>query len=1151
MKDKYWPGIVKSGCQSLRKTSIVFLAMVFLSVTIIPSASGTTDFQEISGLPQVSSVESKCSMLDVDTFTLPPHLGEVRFSYKGNSDKIVIHVQDAHCNYFAQTRISDIIDYLNKEYGIHMLNVEGGAGDYDLSAFTNISGEEIRREVAEYFVKKGEVNGAELYAINNPEDVTLWGIEDKALYLKNLKVYRDSLSYKSEVDIYLKELRHIFNNLKRHMFSSELLKIDMAFNAYKAGNMDFKGYLNFLISTAKGQGLSVKKYPNLYLISQAMEKEASVDFKRANAERSIIVDKIKGILSKNEIGELVSKTVDFKTKRISVKDFYNYLLRKVRECGIKTNDYPALTGYIVYISLFEAVDSFYVMEELDQLEADLKDPLYRKDSERTLNLLSRNLALMGNIFELLLTKNDFAYYRKNEETFLIRNFLSFIEQEAPVYGIKARPSRDIGNLDGYLDDISEFYKISFERDVTFIRNMRFSDTPLGKESALIMTGGFHTENLSELFRNEGYSYVSIMPKFTSEETYDNPYFAILAGQTADIQQMLRSALAGSEMLQVASFLNSDPALADAFYGEEESDIFEAAVGVIAYLREVKGYSLSDIEINRIVLDEAGLGLKVTVSEGVKGEVTLTVPWKIAGRVGFEELNVERMALDAATKNSASKGAMTEKYFVHKCMKDLEEGKTLMVLTGETSGLSDLNDRWGHMGVDIVRDAFGEKMYEVLNERKSRLASMGVAFSGHNNPYGGRWHFAFEVDEGKFNRDRFGKEIESIYLDAKNRLSDDSRIIDLDDDIKATLQSLNVVFGVSEPMSTARVMGRMEKLEDDNKERHQSLIDSYSKYRGVSPLTKEAFGEMGEVYKYTVRVLYGDSLRGTIYAENVYYSDKAPQLLSRLLRKGLKGGVANHNVFTKGGLLDGVKRVFFSTDKVGEGTIRDWYKEKRRSTGKGWGKYDVFRFKIPNFTLIEEALNDLEGEPVSRRRASEIIFDRLFFSAPDIEDLEQLTDYTMGLAVLDNRGIPQGRNLINTLMKKYSEPDEGFMFRVNLDFDNLSLAPEDYGDIVNSVGVERIERAFSTALGMAVTVRAGTGDEMVVVGYSNLGEKDLNEAIQKIVDMINGKIDSAGEVSLLALKDATGKEIFSTVEGEESGWKPSISAGVTKIDLRTK
>jgi hypothetical protein len=185
---------------------------------------------EIDAQPQETFLK-----LDVDTFTIPDHLGEVKLRHRGDPGRIVLHVQDAHCNYFAQHKIYDILDYFCMEYGIDLVNLEGGIGEYNLDIFTSILNPEVRKKVSDRFVNTGEVNGAEFFAINNTDKVKLWGIEDKNLYLENLKVYRDSLIHKKEVEKYLKELTHILNNLKRHIYSSELLKIDIVYNSYQQG----------------------------------------------------------------------------------------------------------------------------------------------------------------------------------------------------------------------------------------------------------------------------------------------------------------------------------------------------------------------------------------------------------------------------------------------------------------------------------------------------------------------------------------------------------------------------------------------------------------------------------------------------------------------------------------------------------------------------------------------------------------------------------------------------------------------------------------------------------------------------------------------------------------------------------------------------
>ena len=117
---------------------------------------------------------------------------------------------------------------------------EGGKGDYDLSIFTDIKDKEIRKRVSDYFVKEGLVNGAEYFAINNPDKATLWGVENTKLYIKNLNIYRESLKHRGRVDEYLKELEHILNNLKRNIYSSELLELDKQYIQYKEEVIEFK-----------------------------------------------------------------------------------------------------------------------------------------------------------------------------------------------------------------------------------------------------------------------------------------------------------------------------------------------------------------------------------------------------------------------------------------------------------------------------------------------------------------------------------------------------------------------------------------------------------------------------------------------------------------------------------------------------------------------------------------------------------------------------------------------------------------------------------------------------------------------------------------------------------------------------------------------
>jgi len=578
-----------AGTKNTRKALSILVLAIFCVQFVFADAWAAVDTvdTELTSDERVEAPSGQFAQIDIESFAVPEHLGEIKSSYKGPSDKFVIHIQDAHCNPLAQHRIAELINYFNAEYGMRMVNLEGGVGEYDLTVFHSITGEAIRKEVADYFVEKGELTGAEYFAVNNPGRVELWGVEDRDLYMSNLKVYRNSLTYKPQTDRFLQQLTFVLDNLKMHIYSPELLKIDRAYNAYKSREMEFRDYLEFLFKKAKAHRIDLERFGNLYLMMQAMEHEETIDFKKAEKERKILIDKLKQALSRNELRELVSKTVDFKTKRISRKMFYSYLFNKASQLNLDVKRFSALSSYISYVSTYEDVDRSKVMDEIDEFEAAIKEKVYRNQTERILNGLSRILALLKNIFAIALTKTDYRYYIKNKGAFNVGNFISFFKRESPKYKMTFQPDEKIIELDDRRENLAQFYELSFKRDEAFLENIRFTThtpQPPYKEmkSAILVTGGFHTENLCELLKENDISYVSILPSFMTAKGWLNPYFEILAGETTSVQQALRSAIVNTSMMAIASRLNS---LGDDVWGDTSVEAYKVAILIRARLIE--------------------------------------------------------------------------------------------------------------------------------------------------------------------------------------------------------------------------------------------------------------------------------------------------------------------------------------------------------------------------------------------------------------------------------------------------------------------------------------------------------------------------------------------------------------------------------------
>lgn len=496
-----------------------------------------------------------------EAFTLPPYLGTVKERWVPKQEvpagnrRTIIHIQDAHCNYGCQHRVADIIGHLNKYYGIDIVNLEGGQGNYDLSMFQNIYDPDVREKVTDLYVQEGVVSGAEYFAATNPDTVKLWGVEDPDFYFDNLDAYRKSLTFKETAEEHLQSLEHILNNLKRHIYSDELMDLDAKYTEYKENKLEFHKYITYLIEKARSKEIDIKAFTNIDILDRAFRLEKEIDFKKADLERDELIEELEEKLSPKEKQTLVLKTIEFRTERISQKEFYKYLVRKAEFVRINMEDFPQLNKFVTYVSMYEEIDKPMIMNEISELEGTMKEMLFKNDKQRQLDILSKHLTLTKNMFNVILTKADYRYYKEHEASFDTENFISFIKREAPLYNIRASLDENIKELDGFRADMTKFYDLSFKRDEAFLKNLEFTGLEAkkkGPEVTILVTGGFHTENLCDLFKENNMSYISIIPNFKNPKGYESPYFKVLGGGDGSpldefLQKVISAALPASAL----------------------------------------------------------------------------------------------------------------------------------------------------------------------------------------------------------------------------------------------------------------------------------------------------------------------------------------------------------------------------------------------------------------------------------------------------------------------------------------------------------------------------------------------------------------------------------------------------------------------------
>ncbi|MBF0217805.1 MAG: hypothetical protein HQL30_12535, partial [Candidatus Omnitrophica bacterium] len=306
--------------------------------------------------------------------TIPEELGKIVDSVsaapKGaRRGKEVIYIQDAHCNNPCQKSIGGIMEYLSREYGVDLALLEGGAGTYDLSMFTDIKDKAVLEKVAGHFMKEGKINGSEYFAVNSPGKMSLMGLERPDLYFKDLEVYRDSLSYRDEATGCLDMLDERLTALKEKIYSKELAEFDQKKKDYGEGKTGLGEYLLYLAGVFVSGVEDIPKSGDLGKILGTIASEKKIDFARANEERDELIEVLGKRLSGMEIATLTVESEKRAKGTLSESKFYSYLLKKAASAGVDVaKSYPELFEYERYIATYGTIDKTRLLTEVEKLE---------------------------------------------------------------------------------------------------------------------------------------------------------------------------------------------------------------------------------------------------------------------------------------------------------------------------------------------------------------------------------------------------------------------------------------------------------------------------------------------------------------------------------------------------------------------------------------------------------------------------------------------------------------------------------------------------------------------------------------------------------------------------------------------------------------
>lgn len=472
----------------------------------------------------------------VQNLTIPSQLGSVKEVFEAvdsnlANPKTIIQIQDAHCNYEAQKNLAGIIDYLVKEKKLRLIMVEGGSGDVSLSYLRSYTDKKSREDVAEKYLRMGKISGEEYLDIVSDYDLELYGIEDQGLYDSNLKAFLDLESYRKDGLTDLGNISSVVGALKPRIYNETILQFEQTKTKYQDKNISLGEYLDFLTVLFLKNYPSLKHYPHIQAFLESGRLEKDLDFKLAESQRNAFIKDLAKILDERGVKELIAKTQDFKNGKIAARDYYVYLKDSAENKINIEQDYPQLSNYILYINVGKDIDTARLLKEISSIEDKILERLFDSDDQRRLNQIDKQVGMLEDFLRLDLTPEEYADFTRNRAEFTTASWIAFLTENCGNYGIAMRPSASTA-IDDHLDRLEEFYKVGMERESAFLRNVTKKMESTKDNIAVLITGGFHTEGVSRLLRDNGYSYAVVTPAISKKGESDI-YYSVLRGDSED------------------------------------------------------------------------------------------------------------------------------------------------------------------------------------------------------------------------------------------------------------------------------------------------------------------------------------------------------------------------------------------------------------------------------------------------------------------------------------------------------------------------------------------------------------------------------------------------------------------------------------------
>ncbi|MFH1415804.1 MAG: nucleoside monophosphate kinase, partial [Elusimicrobiota bacterium] len=450
---------------------------------------------------------------------IPLDYGSVIESYNpGAVPGRVILIQDLHTNYEVQNNISNILDFIDENYGIGSIGVEGNSSDVDVSLASTIPHDEVKARVIEYFMTKGLVSGPEKF-VSKKKDPVLKGIDDKDLYEQDGRLLVSSLNHRAEFVEILERIKYTMKTVEAKICSPDLRRFRDQYVRYRQHGITPHVFHENLLKWAEKGGKTVREispeYANFILLTK---KEHAIDYRKVEKEYKKLLEQMGLSDSEGGIRAGIKKFMD-------VFRVENSLRERIFTEIYSGNGYSNLKRYIECVEISRSNNPYIVVLEENRVVEEVSRLLAADEVEEAYVFTADYIQLLVKFLMNQLAREELDEFYKRVDGFeeQYRILVTEYPEEYRLVGAM------LDTLKPYVEEMGRFYDIAQKREERFIDT--FIEEDKREENRVMVMGGFHTRGVAGQLKKRGIPYTVIKPGITSytEEDRKN-YYSIIRGE---------------------------------------------------------------------------------------------------------------------------------------------------------------------------------------------------------------------------------------------------------------------------------------------------------------------------------------------------------------------------------------------------------------------------------------------------------------------------------------------------------------------------------------------------------------------------------------------------------------------------------------------